>query len=301
MKQPFKTEDLKAELERALDFPLRSLVRLDGASALNFKAVREEDGLTFLVKCIPPERRAFCRHLVANLEVLRDVKVPKRLFVDKSVRPFRSYEIICLSWCEGRRRYPDQLTESQLKSLLDDYLNLSRAFQGLPAINAADRLMDFRQLAVRGCTGLFGGVIQRLIGRIVPAESVIYKSELLRVIHGDFHHGNFLFVDGRVTGFFDLEELSWGYCAEDIVRYFVCAAEHVPWFACRRRRRILRRFALAVRYLDYSRDEWVLAINGLLIRKFAKKICGGRLGPLRTVNLLYRAIFYVRLKREILV
>ena len=301
MKQDFETDELKAELERTLGFPLRSLVRLDGASALNFKAVREGDGLAFLVKCIPSERRAFCRHLVANLEVLRDVKVPRRLFADRLTSPFHSYGIVCLSWCEGRRLYPDQLTEDQLKVLLDDYLNLSRAFQCLPEINAADRLLDFRHFAVCGCRGVCGGIIRRVIDRIVPVDSVRYKTDLLRVIHGDFHHGNFLFIDGRVTGFFDLEELCWGYCAEDIVRYFVCAAEHVPWFACWRHRRILRRFALAVRYLGYSRDEWELAINGLLIRKFAKKICSGRLGPLRTVNLLYRAIFYARLKREILV
>ena len=301
MKQPFKTEALKAKLEQSLGFRLAAFERLKCVNSINFKAVREEDGLTFLVKCIPPERRAFCRRLVSNLEVLRDVKVPRRLFADRLTSPFCSCEIVCLSWCEGRRLYPDQLTEAQLKFLLDDYLDLSRAFQGLPEINAADRLLDFRQLAVCGCRGVCGDVIRRLIGRIAPAGSVIYKSELLRVIHGDFHHGNFLFADGRVTGFFDFEELCWGYCAEDIVRYFVCAAEHMPWFACWRRRRILRRFALAVRHLGYSRDEWVLAINGLLIRKFAKKICGGRLGPLRTVNLLYRAIFYIRLKRKILV
>ena len=39
MKQDFETEELKDELERALGFRLRSLGRLDGARALNFKAV----------------------------------------------------------------------------------------------------------------------------------------------------------------------------------------------------------------------------------------------------------------------
>ena len=47
MKQDFETVDLKAELERSLGFGLKSLDRLDGASALNYRAVRTSDGMTF--------------------------------------------------------------------------------------------------------------------------------------------------------------------------------------------------------------------------------------------------------------
>ena len=50
MEQTFETSELKAELERSLGFALRSLERLDGASALNFKAVRASDGMTYVAR-----------------------------------------------------------------------------------------------------------------------------------------------------------------------------------------------------------------------------------------------------------
>ena len=48
-RQPFETSELKAELERGLGFALAELVRLDGVSSLNYRAVRASDGLTFAV------------------------------------------------------------------------------------------------------------------------------------------------------------------------------------------------------------------------------------------------------------
>lgn len=48
--QTFETSELKAELERSLGFELKSLERLDGAAALNFKAVRASDGMTFAAR-----------------------------------------------------------------------------------------------------------------------------------------------------------------------------------------------------------------------------------------------------------
>ena len=297
MKQPFKTDDLKAELERALDFPLRSLVRLDGASALNFKAVRESDGLTFLVKCFPPARQEFLVRFLVNLEILCGAKVPRRLFADHGKISFCGFQVVCISWCAGQRLTPDRLTREQLLGFLDEYLRLSAAFQKLTHVNGPDALLRFREVAVRSSTGLWGGFLRRQVERMVPVGSVTYRKDRLRVIHADFHHGNFLFVDGAVSGFFDLEELCQGYPAEDIVRYFVCAAEHLPWTAFRRRRRLLRLFEEAVRHLPYSAEEWLLAVNGLLIRKIAKKTVDRRVSFARFANLRYRAAFYGKMAK----
>lgn len=299
MRQPFKTEDLKKELERVLGFQLSVLTRLDGASALNFRAVRTEDGLPFLVKCFPPTRREFLKKFLVNLTALREAKIPRRLFADRGQIVFFDFEIVCISWCEGRRRMPDQLTSDQLKGFLDEYQRLSAAFQALTYVNGPDALLKFREVAMRSSVGLWGGVIRRLIDRAVPINSVTYRDEMLQVIHADFHHGNFLFVNGCVSGFFDLEELCMGYPAEDIARYFTCAVEHLPWFAMRRRRRSLELFAEAVRQLPYSLEEWTLAIDGLLIRKIAKKVADRRIGFACAANLLYRAAFYRKMNRVI--
>ena len=304
MRQDFETADLKAELERSLGFRLKSLVRLDGASALNFRAERESDGLVFAVKCSPRFRQVMFDHLVAHLRETEGTKAVRRLFAAECPTTFCGYNVICLSWCAGERKFPDQLTESQLVSFLDDYLAFSAAMQKATGIQPHDPMLEWRTKALENCRGFWGGKVRRLIEREIPVASVTYRPELVKVVHGDFHHGNFLFVDGKVNGFFDLEEFCEGYPADDIVRYFVCAAEHLKGLGIFRLGRILRRFAAAVRRLPYSREEWEVAINCLLLRKLYMKTQDGRVGFGRAFNLLFRARLYRRLRRiarEILV
>ena len=296
MNQPFETAELKVELERSLGFGLKSLVRLDGASALNFRAERESDGLLFAVKCSPKFRQVMFDHLVAHLRETEGTKAVKRLFAAECPPVFREYNVICLSWCAGERKFPDELTEPQLIGLLDDYLAFSTAMQKATGIVPHDPMLAWREAALGNCRGIAGRGLRKLIERELPVESVTYRKELLKTVHGDFHHGNFLFVDGKVNGFFDLEEFCEGYPTDDIVRYFVCAAEHLKGFGVFRLGRILGRFAAAVRHLPYSREEWEVAINCLLLRKIYMKIKGGPVGFARAANLLFRARLYRRMK-----
>ena len=122
--------------------------------------------------------------------------------------------------------------------------------------------------------------------------------KVLRVIHGDFHHGNFLFVDGRVAGYMDLEEFRQGYPADDLLRYFTCAAEHLRWYEWGRKRRTLRAFARAVRRLPYSRHEWMVAVNGRFVSKTLKRAWSkGRIDLGLAVNLAWRSGFYRAMRR----
>ena len=297
MKQDFKTEELKQALEAALGFTLRELVRLDGASALNFRAVRDSDGLTFAVKCSPKSRQVMFDHLVRHLEETKGTKAVTRLFAGTCPPEFRGYNVICLSWCAGVRLFPDQLTSEQLRAFLDDYQEFSAAIQRSTTVNPPDPIEKWRKIALANCRGISGRILRAFIERELPEDEVRYRRDRLSVIHGDFHHGNFLFVDGRVAGFFDLEEFCGGTPADDIVRYFVCAAEHLKWYEQRRKGRILRRFAEAVAYLPYSAEDWRTAIDGLLVRKIFAKTCERPAGVIQDLNLLYRARFYLALRR----
>ena len=296
MNQPFETAELKAELERSLGFRLKSLVRLDGASALNFRAERESDGLLFAVKCSPKFRQMMFDHLVAHLRETEGTKAVKRLFAAECPPDFHGFNVICLSWCAGERKFPDELTEPQLIALLDDYLAFSAAMQKATGIVPHDPMLAWREAALKNCRGIAGRGLSELIERELPVEGVTYRKELLKTVHGDFHHGNFLFVDGKVNGFFDLEEFCEGYPTDDIVRYFVCAAEHLKGFGAFRLGRILERFAAAVRHMPYSREEWEVAINCLLLRKIYMKVKDGPVGFARAANLLFRARLYRRMK-----
>lgn len=293
---PFEISELKDELERALGFRICELVRLDGASAVNFGAVRESDGLKFLVKCMPRERRNVRDNLVEHLDLMRGAAV-ERLFAQECPETFRGYSLVCLTWCEGVRLFPDELTLEQLQDFLKEYLLFSQRIQSAKLVMHEDPIAEWRILVLRRCRGFWGRRIRMLIERTMSAEKVRYEVNRLQVIHGDFHHGNFHFVDGRLSGIFDLEEFCRGYPADDIVRYFVCAAEHLKW-AQYRKRQIVRQFACAVRALPYPSDEWIVAINGLFTRKLEKKTRRG-VGFLCWARLFFASRFYTQLRKVV--
>ena len=293
VKQDFETEELKAELERALGFRLRSLERLDGARALNFKAVRDSDGFAFAVKCAPPnERQGLFRHLLEHLEVTEGTRAVRRVFEKECPATFHGCRLVCMSWCDGVRLLPDELTPEQLAVFLDDYRAFSAAMQKARLYLPHNPSVKWRREALAKCRGVGGRILRRILEEI-PEEELAYRADLLRIVHGDFHHGNFLFVDGRVAGYLDLEEFCQGYPTDDMLRYFCCAAEHLRWYEWRRKRRVLRQFARAVALLPYSRHEWLVAVNVRFVnRVFMRTGSRDRVGLWPALHLAFRARFY---------
>ena len=295
-----QTEELKAELERSLGFPLRSLERLGGGSTLNFKAVRATDDFTFVVKCSPLSRHGLFVRLLKNMECLRGTKAMRCVFERECPREFRGYEIVCLSWCAGRSRFPDELSDEELSAFLADYRAFSESLQTIKDVREPRPIPEWREAFLAKSRG-WRATVLRLLTEEVSVEDGAYRPDLLRVTHGDFHHGNFFFENGRVSGYVDLEAIRLGYPTDDFIRYFTCAAEHLRWYAFWRRRGILRRFASAVRQLPYSRHEWMVAINGRFLGKvFLKTHRAERIGLLAALNLRYRARFY-RVLRKIVI
>lgn len=299
MEQTFETSELKEELERSLGFGLRSLERLGGAAALNFKAVRDSDGMAFAVKCSPPLKRARYKRLVEHLEALRGSKAVRRIFARECPEEFRGCHLLCTAWCQGVRIFPDRLTDEEFVSCLDEYVSFSSAMQRVRTVEPARPIRQWREDALVKCRGLSGRVLRRILLEMAPDECD-YRPDSLRVIHGDFHYGNFLFVDRKVDGYLDLEEFRLGYPADDILRLFACAKEHLRWYEWRRCRRTLHLFELAVRHLPYSRHEWMTAINGRFICKMFKRTRKvDRIGLGQALNLVWRYGFYRRMRRVV--
>ena len=286
---------LHDELERSLGFQLKPLVRLDGEINLNFKAVRATDGLTFAVKCSPPQKHAAFAALCGHLKALEGTKAARRLFPD-ALAQFRGYDILFLSWCDGERLFPDRLTDAQMEALADDYLAFSKALQRTAASCPPDDCVAMRRRTLGMCGGFWSRGIRRLLERELTEDGLRIRPEKARLVHGDLHHGNFLFRDGRVSGFFDFENVTEGYPAEDLIRYFVCASEHLRWYEQHRKRRILGLFRIAVMRLKYPADEWETALNRLLMLKIARKASDRGLGFLMSANLLFRARYYRTMK-----
>lgn len=283
-------------LEQALGFSLKPLERLDGEINLNFKAVRALDGLMFAVKCSPPKKHAVFESLCGHLKALEGTKAAQRLFPN-ALHQFRGYDILFLSWCDGKRLFPDHLTDEQMIALADDYLNFSKALQQTKPFCPPDDCVAMRRLALGKCRGFWSRGIRRLLERELTEDAVCLRQEKTRLIHGDLHHGNFLFKNGRVSGFFDFENITQGYPAEDFVRYFVCASEHLHWYEQHRKLRILKLFRIAVTRLRYPADEWETALNRLFVSKIARKAVNHGLGFWMSVNLLFRARYYWTMKK----
>lgn len=288
--------ELKGALERSFGFAIRSLVQLDGRMTLNFKAVRASDGLPFVVKCVPPAKRASYDHTQFQLKALAGTKAVARLFPDGLCR-FDGYDVMYLSWCEGERLFPDELTDTQADLLLTDYLSFSAVLQRSRPNIPPDDIVGMRQRTLPYCRGLWAKRIRRLLETELKADRLALRPELTRIIHGDFHHGNFLFKDGRVSGFFDFENVTLGYPTEDLIRYVVCASEHLRWYEQYRKRRILEIFRRMVERAPYSATEWETAINRLLMSKIARKAENYGLGFWMMCNLIFRMRYYRVMKR----
>lgn len=299
MRQDFATEELRRELERSLGFGLRSLERLPGqAWSLNFKAVRADDGFEFVVKLVPATGEgayeARFAQTMRHLEDMVGTKAACPLFSSCAKR-FRNYHVCCLSWCPGARLFPDRLTVDQMKAFLADYLVFSEGMQKTTGIFPKREGRALKAQVLHALRGFWGRWLRIRLEAEMPDDDVVHRPELTRIIHGDFHYGNFLFRDGVLSGIFDLEEFRYGYPTEDLVRYVTCAVEHLRWYEQGRVRRIVRMFEEMVRFLPYSAHEWVVALNVHFLDKVSRRFPRG-LNPFRVFNLSYRYAFYRELK-----
>jgi len=293
---PAQREDLRFQVEQALGFALSAFQRLPGGSTPNYRAVRASDGFPFLVKLLPPVRAWVAPVLRAHLDEMVGTKCVRRLFPEAPECVGASC-LICLEWCDGARKMPHHLREDELRRLLDDYVELSAALQKATYVAAADPLPQWRTRLL-SLTGWRSAPLRKMVAHEVPAEEIVRRPESTCVIFGDFHHGNFVFRDGRVHRFFDLESFSYGCPTEDLVRYYTCAFEHLPLGGFGYRRRLLRSFETAVRHLPYSKADWLLALDAQILRK-CEGYSEADLGLWRVVNLLLRVRLYRDMKKVV--
>ena len=298
MQVDFAPGELKAELERSLGFAIRSFRRLKCVNSMNFKAVRDSDGFAFTVKCMPEWRKFGYDQTVLHLRELRGSKSVQRVFERECPERFRGHYLLCLAWCEGTGVSPDRMTVGELKAFLDDYISFSAALQSATRVLPAYPTVRWRREALAKCRGFWGGLLKKAI-EATPEEESGFREDRLRVTHGDLHPGNFAFANGRVTGFLDVEGLTLGYPAWDLIRYFYFGASHLSWWRFLRRRRLMNRFATAVRHLPYDREEWIVSINALWFEQLWKKMDGGRFGPVSIGKILIRCLVFRRFRAEV--
>lgn len=294
MKRDFQLDDLKRVLESGYGVSVRTLSPLPGhAHSLNFKA-ETADGLVFAAKGFPAKANAMSARLLAHTASPQTPLAVTRLF-DGKVLPFGDWNIMALRWIPGTMRYPDRLGENEMDAFLSAY---AAFLDGLRDDGGILPLRDAAACKKRLLNRLRDGnadEIRRAVAGI-PDEELSLPPSTVRIIHGDLHWENFRFLNGKVAGFLDLEELRFGTPAEDLVRYIICRAEHQRWYDFGGRRRLLGVLARFLEKTPFSREEWLFAIDGYLLRKLEKKIKSNRIAFYTRVNLLARLKFYRALR-----
>ena len=295
MTRNFGAETVRRTVESGYGVSLRSFEALHGhAHSFNFRA-ETADGAVFEVKCFPEAKdRRIARLLAHTAPSGSGTLAATRLFEGK-VLGFDGWKVIALKWIPGVKRDPDELSDSELHAFLDAHVEF---LGGLADDGEILPVLDALALRQKICGRLSGGnaveILRELDG--MPDATLSLAARYCRIIHGDLHSGNFRFANGRVSGFFDLEELRYGTPAEDLVRYVVCCEEHRRWYALRRRRKLLDAFRRILAGTSYARDEWLFAINSCLLRKLARKVKTNRMTAFQRMNLRMRFGFYRTLR-----
>ncbi len=291
MKRDFTIDDLALCLAEGFGVVVASVEPLAGhAHSLNFK-VTTTDGLVFAAKCFPSAKEGMFARLLAHSAELR-------LFDGKTLS-FGCWRVIALRWIAGTRRFPDELTPAELDAFLAAHAAFiaSRVDDG-EVMPLRDGLVVKRELLARLKGGNAPGLVREI--RLMADADLTLDESKRRIIHGDLHWENFRFLDGAVSGFLDLEELRFGTPAEDLIRYVVCRAEHQRWHDIGGRRRLLKVFDQLLAKTPYTRNEWLFAINGYLLRKLDKKIKAKKVPLALRLNLAARLPFYRALRERVM-
>ncbi len=297
MIRDFRVEEIRKTIEEGYGVSVQSLKSLNGhAHSFNFRAETSE-GMVFVVKCFPAARTELLGRLLAHTAPSHTPLAATRIFGGKVI-DVGGWKVMALKWIPGSARAADELSDRELDSFLVAY---ERFLSGLSddgaVMSVRDGLVLKRALKARFQDGNVSEILRELDD--MPDGSLTLAPGSRRIIHGDLHKGNFRFVDGAVSGFFDLEELRFGTPAEDLVRYVVCCEERRRWYDLPGRRRLLNAFRRILAKTSYPRAEWMFAVNGCLLRKLAKKVKSNRLSIWRRINLHARLGFYRALRKAV--
>lgn len=244
--------------ERTFGVAFTAFERLSvGNSSRNYRATTAA-GERYFVKFASPK--------VIDLAITRDrlMKSPRvPVLAFGGVRGELGDQAFCaFEWLDGLESFPPHTyTEGQIRSICDFHARLMDDFAALPRDGLAT-CADFDARTHGGAR---------------------------RVIHGDFHCGNFGFRDGRACACFDFESMRLGLAAEDLLRIFVHALERTRFWRVGRILRTVRNLTTCVRLSGLGRDEFLAALDLYVAHKQSARRRKKRLAFLARLEEMLRA------------
>lgn len=252
-------------------------------------------GERFVVKCVPDDASGIVKfkdYFVCRIGEMKSAPGAVRM----AGGPWKDQDctIVLLEWCKGSIVSPPDVTAEHFSSLVESYSSFAAGMERCSKVLPPRNYVWMRE-KVLSCIG-HGRCrrLRRFLIERMPERLLSYDASGLKVIHGDFHHGNIHFSGTSVTGIMDYEDFRYGYPAEDFVRYIFCCVEHLHWYD----------FCGHVKFRNFFRflssrvdgDELAVAVRGLLMLKIYRRIVIKKKSGLWTeFNLLFRARYYEKL------
>ena len=106
------------------------------------------------------------------------------------------------------------------------------------------------------------------------------------------HFKNVFFEGDEATSFFDLEKIRLGFPTEDLLRYFIHAAERTRFWRFARMAAMKKNFAKLVRASGYPDSAWLAAIDLYVERKREHRAAKSRSRVLLAVEDFLRSGLY---------
>ena len=297
MKPNIDTEILRAALEKALGEEILHMTLVQECSRPENFSVLTRSSAHYAVKCceVTPNSLSRLEALEAHLRELESVGARAIRLVRPPLSVQEKYRVFITNWCAGGRVMPNKLSAMQRRKLPEALLQFSDQPQHVTHALPARNLLELRQdVAEKLGPARFKGIF-KCVAPWFGDEFFTYRSNELKVIHGDLHHGNFYWLEDDLSGVLDLEEFRYGYTTDDWIRYITCAVEHTLWCDFTARDRILSVFRTLVPH--FPAHQWHTAINGALIRKAAMRLAKTRNRLWYCMNMKYRVDFYRRLHK----
>lgn len=234
-----------------------------GNSSLNFRA-RSKGGEAVLVKFAKPSR---LKKAVGILRKLQTPLVP-RVVMDVQVTNDRDYDVCAIAWAEGKTQDAADLDERQAGFIVQAYKELAQAMQNVRGdLQGAEAIAGFKTVA----------------------------------IHGDLNWRNILYKeDGSVDAFLDFEQMRLGLATEDLLRIPLHAMERTRFWRRKRLRRLEGVLSAIIKASQYSKEEWLAALEAYIERKKARRTKKSSFAFAKEAESFLRLPMYVRIRRLIL-
>ncbi|MCQ2913948.1 MAG: phosphotransferase [Alphaproteobacteria bacterium] len=267
-----ENNNLSSYLETTFNISVKNLSKIEVKSATNnYKAEIVDNGKAsnILVKLLP-HKLFYEREIIsANINSIHFGNEVHFLFnTDKKDFIFENYLILIFNYIsDATLKDMHSLSNEEALDLIKFYIKFSNSLTPNEFIRNP-KYNSHKIEMMRQANNYF---VNKLMAKMNPEDMEINES-LCQIIHGDLNYKNIFFKNEKVYSFLDYEDFRMGYPTEDLIRCFMTCYEKQSLFSFLKRKKILKNLKIVVENSNYSKHQWLYALNSYISRKLRTKL-----------------------------